>query len=102
MSRPVSSLRDLALRSLVFHWRSSLGVLAGAMLGALVLVGALLVGDSVRGSLLDAALARIGKVQHVLDGGGRHFRASLADASPAATAAIVRRVCAVVRPTALN
>lgn len=79
MSRPVSSLRDLALRSLVFHWRSSLGVLAGAMLGALVLVGALLVGDSVRGSLLDAALARIGKVQHVLDGGGRHFRASLAD-----------------------
>ena len=42
---------SLPLRNLRHHWRSNLPVLLGAIVGASVLTGALLVGDSLRGSL---------------------------------------------------
>ena len=71
------TLWTLALRSLRFHARAHLGVLLGATVGAAVLIGALLVGDSVRGSLRDMALARLGKVHYALDGGDRFFREEL-------------------------
>ena len=41
----------LILRSLAFHWRVQLAAGLAAALGTAVLVGALLVGDSVRYSL---------------------------------------------------
>lgn len=74
----------LVLRSLRFHWRSNLWVLLGSLLAAAILVGALAVGDSVRYSLREMALARLGArdgaggVHLALTGGSRFFRAELA------------------------
>ena len=53
----------LVFRSLRYHARAHLGVLLGAIIGSAALVGALVVGDSVRGSLREMALLRIGNVQ---------------------------------------
>ncbi|NBV22202.1 MAG: ABC transporter permease, partial [Proteobacteria bacterium] len=78
MVKPLMTLWTLALRSLRFHARAHLGVLLGATVGAAVLIGALLVGDSVRGSLRDMALARLGKVEAAMATGDRLFRAELA------------------------
>ena len=52
----------LIRRSLRFRARAHLGVILGAAAGSAALIGALLVGDSVRASLSDMALARLGKV----------------------------------------
>src|SRR5438552_4262292 len=41
----------LLLRNLAYHWRGNLAVLLGVAVGSAVLTGALLVGDSLRGSL---------------------------------------------------
>jgi ABC-type lipoprotein release transport system permease subunit len=45
----------LLQHNLSFHWRAHLAVLLGVAVGAAVLTGALLVGDSLRGSLRDRA-----------------------------------------------
>jgi ABC-type lipoprotein release transport system permease subunit len=50
------------LRSLTYYWRIHLAVLAAAAVASTVLVGALLVGDSVRGSLRDLTLERLGTI----------------------------------------
>lgn len=68
----------LARRSLAFYWRSHLGTIAGAAIATAVLAGALLVGDSVRGTLRAMALARLGQVDQALASGDRLFRADLA------------------------
>lgn len=54
------TVRDLARRSLRHYWRSHAGVLAGATVAAAVLIGALAVGDSVKGSLAQRARERMG------------------------------------------
>ena len=64
----------LVLAGLVHHWRTHLGVAAGFTLAATVLTGALLVGDSARGSLRERALARIGSADVALVGGERLLR----------------------------
>src|SRR6185503_17140153 len=69
----------LVSRSLRYHARAHLGVLLGAAVGSAALVGALVVGDSVRGSLRDTALLRLGNVETALEGGDRFFRDRLAD-----------------------
>ncbi len=53
-------------RSLGFHWRSHLAVALGVMTATATLTGALLVGDSMRASLRDLALGRLGRVDHAL------------------------------------
>lgn len=45
------TLPRLVLRNLRYHWRGNLAVLLGVAVGSAVLTGALLVGDSLRGSL---------------------------------------------------
>jgi putative ABC transport system permease protein len=70
-------LRTLILRSLRFHWRSQLGVLLGAAIGSAALIGALVVGDSVRGSLRDLALQRLGWVDAAMAPAERFFSADL-------------------------
>ncbi len=70
-------------RNLVYHWRGNLAVLLGAALGTAVLTGALLVGDSLRGSLRELTLDRLGWVEQAMIP-GRFFRAQLADELPAA------------------
>jgi ABC-type antimicrobial peptide transport system permease subunit len=69
----------LIARSLRFHARSHLGVLLGTAVASAVLVGALVVGDSVRVSLERLALLRLGGVEFALATGDRLFRAQLAN-----------------------
>jgi ABC-type antimicrobial peptide transport system permease subunit len=69
----------LIRRSLRFHARAHLGVVLGATVGSAALVGALIVGDSVRGSLRDLALQRLGSVRFALENGDRLFGDRLAD-----------------------
>ena len=71
--------RRLIWRSLTHHARSHLGVVLGAAVGSAALIGALLVGDSIRGSLRHMALARLGDVTVALESGDRFFRDKLAD-----------------------
>ena len=65
------------LRALIYHWRMNLAVVAGAAVATAVLTGALLVGDSVRGSLRQLTLERLGGVDHAL-AGQRFFRQEVA------------------------
>jgi ABC-type lipoprotein release transport system permease subunit len=68
----------LVWRSVTFYLRAHLGTLLGAAVGAAVLVGALVVGDSVRGSLRDLALQRLGRVELAMATGERLFLDTLA------------------------
>ena len=70
---------SFVLRGLRYFRGSYAGVLAGSALGAMVLLGALIAGDSVKGTLRGLAEARVGRAQSVLVGGDRLFRAALAD-----------------------
>jgi ABC-type antimicrobial peptide transport system permease subunit len=54
--------------NLLFHWRANLAVLLGVAVGTAVLTGALLVGDSLRGSLRALALERLGWIDQVMIG----------------------------------
>lgn len=60
--------RRLILRGLAHHWRANLAVLAGCVVATSVLAGALLVGDSMRGSLREMTLERLGEVELALVG----------------------------------
>lgn len=59
-------MRTLLLRSLQHYWRTNLAVVVGVAAAVTVLSGALLVGDSVRGSLRDLVLQRLGATDLVL------------------------------------
>jgi putative ABC transport system permease protein len=67
------TLRTLTRRSLRFHARSHLGVLLGAIIGSAALIGAMVVGDSVRASLRERALNRLGWVNIAMETGDRFF-----------------------------
>ncbi|MCG8449782.1 MAG: ABC transporter permease [Pirellulales bacterium] len=73
----MSSLHYL-LSSLWHYRRVHLAVLAGVLVATAVITGALLVGDSVRGSLRDLTLQRLGRIETVLFA-EQPFRAALAD-----------------------
>ncbi len=68
----------LLLRSLTHFWRINLAVVAGVGVAVSVLAGAFLVGTSVRASLRDLALERLGRVDHVVTAGA-FFREALAE-----------------------
>jgi len=90
------TLFPLILRSLRFYWRTHLSVLAGVAVAGAVLTGSLVVGDSVRFTLKQHALARLGRVTQALTLPEHFFRAGLADdlseiiSSPVAPALILR------------
>jgi putative ABC transport system permease protein len=73
----MSKLR-LLTQSLLYYWRTNLAVLLGVIAGTAVIGGALIVGDSVRGSLRQMTYDRLGQIDHVLTG-HRFFREQLAD-----------------------
>ncbi len=58
--------RRLLLDSIRHYWRTHLGVILGSALAALVLTGALMVGDSVKATLRAQAEARVGKIGEAL------------------------------------
>ena len=66
------------LRSLRHYWKIDLAVCLGAAAATSVLTGALLVGDSVRGSLRDLTLERLGEIDHALVSDRGFFREELA------------------------
>ncbi len=68
----------LLRRSLRYHFGIHVAVALGVAVGAAVLAGALLVGDSVKGSLRGLALDRLGAIDHALVA-DRYFREALAD-----------------------
>ena len=53
-------------RSLIHHWRIHFAVAMGVAAATAVLTGALLIGDSMRGSLKDITLGRLGKIDELL------------------------------------
>ena len=67
----------LIRRNLRFHARAHLGVVLGAAIGSAALIGALVVGDSVRESLTNMALRRLGRIDFALSAQDRLFQASL-------------------------
>jgi putative ABC transport system permease protein len=67
----------LLWRNLLYHWRGNLAVLLGVAVASTVLTGALLVGDSLRGSLRARTLQRLGWVDQSLVA-PRFFRQALA------------------------
>lgn len=76
-------------RSLIHFWQIHLAVLLGAAVATAVLTGALLVGDSVRGSLRHLTLDRLGQIDHVMLS-ERFFRETLAAELGASLATDVR------------
>jgi len=77
------SMKALTLvrRNLRYYWRTNLAVILGVATAVAVLSGALLVGDSVRASLRDLALARLGKTEGVVTS-AQFFREQLSSAVP--------------------
>jgi len=72
------TLLTLALRGLRHHLRTHLAVALGVMAGTAVLAGALVTGDSMRGSLHDLSVGRLGVIDQALMG-ERLFVADLAE-----------------------
>jgi ABC-type antimicrobial peptide transport system permease subunit len=65
----------LILRGAAYYWRTHLGVAAGAAVATAVLVGALVVGDSVRYTLGTLALRRLGRTTLAMSSAEGFFRA---------------------------
>src|SRR6185436_5711665 len=70
--------RDLVLRGIVYYLRTNAAVVLGVATAVAVLAGAMLVGDSVRGSLRDLVLQRIGRTDRAVVSTG-FFREALGD-----------------------
>src|SRR6476646_9623811 len=56
----------LIKQSLLYYWRTNVAVVLGVATAVAVLAGALLVGDSVRASLRDLVVQRLGKTSYVI------------------------------------
>src|SRR5262245_57901564 len=64
------TITQLVRQSLLHYWRTNAAVFFGVATAVAVLSGALLVGDSVRGSLRAMVLDRLGKTDHVVVSSG--------------------------------
>jgi len=70
-------LGRLVIRSLAFYWRTGFVVAFGVAVATAVVVGSLIIGDSVTGSIRETALVRLGRIHHAMSA-AHFFRASLA------------------------
>ncbi|MGD1001330.1 MAG: ABC transporter permease [Candidatus Brocadiia bacterium] len=61
------TISGLVRRNLRYYWRTNLAVALGCAIAVAALVGSLLVGDSVRGSLHDLAIERLGRVEYAVE-----------------------------------
>jgi putative ABC transport system permease protein len=68
----------LVRRNLTYYWRTNGAVVLGVATAVAVLAGALVVGDSVRASLRELVLHRLGKTDSVISA-ANFFRANLGD-----------------------
>src|SRR4030095_13729556 len=71
------SLSRFLKRSLTYYWRTNLAVVLGVAVAVAVLAGALLVGDSVRASLRDLVVQRLGQTSFVVTSSSGFFREQL-------------------------
>lgn len=89
-------------RSLLHYWRNSLAVIAAVAVATAALTGALLVGSSMRQSLRNLALDRLGNIEGLLVSRG-FFRANLVDdlrAAPGFSDAFESAIAAILLPSA--
>jgi len=68
---------QLLKRSLTYYWHTNLVVVVGVAIAVSVLAGALLIGESVRGSLRDLSTRRLGKTDDLISS-ANFFREQLA------------------------
>ena len=73
------TLTSVLVRNLRYFWRQHLGVIAGTAICSMVLVGAMMVGDSVKETLRRIAEQRIGKADLALLAEDGFFREELAN-----------------------
>jgi len=73
------NFRKLVFRSLVHFRRTHRWVVLGTMVSTAILVGAFVIGDSVRYSLRQIVFDRLGSTEFALSSGDRFFRTQLAD-----------------------
>jgi putative ABC transport system permease protein len=78
MTTPRLTRFRLLVASLRHFWRTNVAIVLGVVVGAAVIGGALIVGDSVRASLRQMTLDRLGDIDYVVTG-HRFFREQLAD-----------------------
>src|SRR5215471_10562665 len=71
-------ITSLVCRNLAHYWRTNVAVMLGVATAVAVLAGALVVGDSVRASLRDLVLLRLGMADVAVSSTG-FFRSALAD-----------------------
>ena len=71
------NLRQIATRSLRHYWSTNLAIALGVAAATAVLTGALIVGESMRTSLRDLTLQRLGEIDEMLVSDG-FFRSDLA------------------------
>ena len=87
----------LILKNLLFYWRTNLGVFFGVAISTAIIVGALVVGDSVRYSLRQITFDRLGKIEYAMTSGDRFFRSALAenlsDKLSVETTAVINLTC---------
>jgi putative ABC transport system permease protein len=83
------TFHKLALRGLRHHWRTNLAAAAGVAIAVAVLAGAYNVGESVRASLRDLALARLGETQYAVTSSTSFREALLPDCPLIALEAVV-------------
>ncbi len=94
------TLGNLVRRSLVYFAKSHLAVGAGVAAATAVIVGALVVGDSVRGSLRGLVVDRLGNLQCVLQS-RTYFRTAMLDSvRQADSTGSARIVPAIILPSA--
>ena len=67
------------MRSLRFYGKTHLWVVLGTMISTAILVGALIIGDSVKFSLQQIVFDRLGNTEFALTSGDRFFRTQIAD-----------------------
>lgn len=68
-----------AIKSLLHYWKLNLTIVLGVALSTAILLGAFIIGDSVKYSLEQITLQRLGETNWVVTGGERLFRAELAE-----------------------
>ena len=73
------NILKLTFRSLSFYRRIHLWVVLGTMVSTTIIVGALIVGDSIRHSLRQIIFDRLGKTEFALSSQDRFFRKHIAD-----------------------
>jgi len=72
-------ISKFVFRSITYYRRTHLWVVLGTMVSTTILVGALIIGDSIRYSLRQIVFDRLGETEFALSSGDRFFRTALAE-----------------------